>query len=76
MFCGDSHFDGARATCPRIEPGDPIEGGAPSLRGLRSTSAKDQNEGGIRGHPPHRIFGHEMITVAIWKFPVIMWPVS
>ena len=48
----DSHFDGARASCPRIEPGDSIEGGTPSLRGASLDTTKRNNENCWPGTQP------------------------
>jgi len=40
----NSHFVGARASCPRNEPEISIEGGTPSLRGASLDATKGQNE--------------------------------
>ena len=48
----DAHFDGARASCPRIEPGDSIEGGTPSLRGASLDMTKSHNEHCLPGVQP------------------------
>ena len=61
-----AHFGGARASCPRIEPRNSIEGGTPSLRGALLDIAKSQTGNWWRGG----VFAHFVLSACLALLPI------